>query len=50
MTLNRIPFQPGLSMPDLLRDYGTEAWSDDALEAIRWPKGFLCRRQRNIMF
>lgn len=44
MAMNRIQFQPGLSMPDFLRDYGTEGQCEQALEAIRWPNGFGCPR------
>ena len=44
MAMNRIQFQPGLSMPDFLKDYGTEAQCEQALEAIRWPNGFGCPR------
>ena len=44
MAMNRIQFQPGLSMPEFLKDYGTEAQCEQALEAIRWPRGFHCPR------
>ena len=44
MAMNRIQFQPGLSMPDFLKDYGTEAQCEQALEAARWPAGFHCPR------
>ena len=42
MAMNRIQFQPGLSMPGFLKDYGTEAQCEQALEAARWPDGFRC--------
>lgn len=42
MAMNRIQFQPGLSMPDFLHDYGTEAQCEQALGATRWPQGFRC--------
>ncbi len=42
MAMNRIQFQPGLSMPEFLKDYGTEAQCEQALEAARWPHGFRC--------
>jgi hypothetical protein len=29
----------GLSMPEFLKDYGTEAQCEQALEAVRWPNG-----------
>mgnify|MGYP003525270549 CR=1 FL=1 len=44
MAINRIQFQPGLSMPEFLKDYGTEAQCELALEAARWPEGFRCPR------
>jgi transposase-like protein len=44
MAMNRIQFQPGLSMPGFLKDYGTEAQCERALEAVRWPDGFRCPR------
>ena len=44
MAMNRIQFQPGLSMPDFLKDYGTEGQCEQVLEATRWPSGFSCPR------
>lgn len=44
MAMNRIQFQPGLSMPEFLKDYGAEAQCEQALEAVRWPTGFRCPR------
>lgn len=44
MAMNRIQFQSGLSMPKFLKDYGTEAHCEQALEAVRWPDGFRCPR------
>jgi len=44
MAMNRIQFQAGLSMPEFLKDYGTEAQCELALEAVRWPEGFHCPR------
>lgn len=44
MAMNRIQFQPGLSMPEFLKVYGTEAQCEQALEAVRWPNGFCCPR------
>ncbi len=44
MTMNRIQFQAGLSMPEFLKDYGTEAQCEQALQAVRWPNGFCCPR------
>lgn len=42
MTINRIQFQPGLSMPEFLKLYGTEEQCAATLEQARWPKGFCC--------
>ena len=44
MAMNRIQFQPGLSMPEFLKYYGTEGQCEHALEAMRWPSGFTCPR------
>ena len=42
MTMNRIQFQPGLSMPEFFKLYGTESRCEVALERARWPDGFCC--------
>ncbi len=42
--MNRIQFQPGLSMPEFLKDYGTEAQCEQALETARWSEGFFVAR------
>ena len=42
MAMNRIQFQPGLSLPEFIQQYGTEAQCEAALVQIRWPKGFVC--------
>jgi transposase-like protein len=42
MAQNRIQFQKGLSLPDFLRDYGTEDQCVQAVEQMRWPEGFIC--------
>ena len=44
MAMNRIQFQPGLSMPAFLKRYGTESQCAAALEHARWPTGFRCPR------
>ena len=44
MTFNRIQFQPGMSLPEFLRVFGTEAHCAQALKAARWPGGFRCPR------
>lgn len=42
MRMNRVQFQPGLSMPEFLQRYATEAQCRQALQAARWPGGFVC--------
>jgi len=42
MKMNRIQFQPGLSMPEFFERYGSEAQCQAALQAARWPAGFAC--------
>ena len=44
MAMNRIQFQPGLSMPDFFKLYGTESQCATALELARWPQGYHCPR------
>ena len=42
MAMNRVQFQPGLSMPEFMAQYGTDEQCEDALCASRWPGGFVC--------
>ena len=42
MAMNRIQFQPGLSMPALLEQFGTETHCEAALEKARGPQGVHC--------
>ena len=44
MAMNRIQFQPGLSLPAFLDQFGAEAQCEAALETARWPQGFRCPR------
>ena len=44
MPMNRIQFQPGMSMPEFLRCFGTEEQCAQAVKAARWPHGFACPR------
>jgi ribosomal protein L37AE/L43A len=44
MAMNRVQFQPGLSLPAFLSQYGAETACRDALLATRWPDGFVCPR------
>jgi len=42
MEMNRVQFQQGLSMPQFMEQYGTEAKCRRALFRSRWPKGYRC--------
>ncbi len=42
--MNRIQFQPGLSLAEFLAAFGTEAACARALRRARWPSGFVCAR------
>ena len=42
MAMNRVQFQPGLSMAEFLNRYGSEEQCEAALVASRWPRGFAC--------
>lgn len=44
MARNPVQFQKGLSEPAFHKDYGSEAQCLAALEALRWPDGFVCPR------
>jgi transposase-like protein len=44
MPMNRVQFQPGLSMLEFWSLYGTEELCEAALIARRWPDGFACPR------
>jgi hypothetical protein len=44
MAMNRIQFQPGLSLADFLDQYGTVVSCARALRRARWPQGFVCPR------
>ena len=44
MAMNRIQFQPGMSLPEFLRCLGTEAQCVHAVKQARWPNGFQCPR------
>jgi hypothetical protein len=44
MAFNRIQYQPGMSLPEFLRSFGTETHCAAALKAARWPGGFRCPR------
>lgn len=40
--MNRIQFQPGLSLAEFLAAYGTETACEQALGCARWPADFRC--------
>ena len=40
--MNRIQFQPGLSLTEFLENYGTSEQCEAAVEHSRWPQGFVC--------
>ena len=42
MAMNRVQFQPGLSMGEFLERYGSEDKCEAALFAARWPHGWRC--------
>lgn len=42
MAMNMVQFQAGLSMPEFLDQFGTEAKCRRALFRSRWPKGYRC--------
>jgi hypothetical protein len=42
MMANHLQFQPGLSLNEILRHYGAQAWCEAALEKARWPGEYLC--------
>ncbi len=42
MTMNRVQFQPGLSMAEFMDQYGSDDRCEAALIESRWPQGFYC--------
>lgn len=42
MSMNKTQFQAGMSLTQLLTDYGTEEQCELAVEKARWPDGFRC--------
>ena len=47
---NVIQFQKGLSVPEFLQLYGTEAQCEEALAQIRWADGFQCPRCNGSLY
>jgi len=41
---NPIQFQKGMSLPEFLQGFGTEAACAEAVRRARWPAGFVCPR------
>jgi ISXO2-like transposase domain/Transposase zinc-ribbon domain len=44
VSMNRVQFQPGLSMTEFEQRYGSETQCEQAVRAWRWPHGFSCPR------
>ena len=44
MANQQIQFQPGMSIPEFPRRFGTEAQCAEAVKLARWPDGFRCPR------
>lgn len=44
MAVNQIQFQQGMSIPEFLGRFGTEAQCAEAVRLARWPEGFSCPR------
>ena len=44
MAFNQIQFQHGMSIPEFLQCFGTEAQCAEAVKQSRWPDGFRCPR------
>ena len=44
MAFNQIQFQHGMSIPEFLQCFGTEAPCAEAVKQSRWPVGFRCPR------
>jgi len=42
MPQNKIQFQPGMSLSELIERFGAEAQCEAALERARWLDGFVC--------
>ena len=42
MASHKIQFQQGMSIPEFLKHFGTEAQCSEALMQARWPQGFYC--------
>ena len=50
MAMNRVQFQPGLSMFEFFQRYGSLEQCEAAVAACRWPQGFECSRCKAAAF
>lgn len=50
MDINRVQFQPGLSLPAFLCQYGTPSACEQALLTARWPQGLVLRARHHVYF
>ena len=46
MARNRVQFQTGYSLTQIMDEYGTEEQCREALFRWRWPNGFVCQAAR----
>ena len=44
MPINKVQFQPGMSISEFMERFGSEEQCAAALEKFRWPQGFRCPR------
>jgi hypothetical protein len=42
MPINQTPFRHSLSLPKLIKDFGTKQQCEDALAKAHWPSGWRC--------
>jgi len=42
MAMNRVQFQRSLSLPEFMKQYGTDSQCERAMARSRWPEGFVC--------
>jgi len=45
--INQVQFQKGYSLPQFLKEYGTEEQCQNALFKWRWPQGYHCPKCNN---
>jgi transposase-like protein len=44
MSMNKVQYQRGLSIPEFFEDFGTPDRCETLVRGWRWPKGFVCPR------